>query len=108
MKRFFRPKGREPLGLTRWGFEGFFEDIPTTIPGKCTNNGQGTCQCDRRPNLYHLGQRSNLTGSFNYITIGYMLSRHDIVEGVYLRQTNERYGIPGGPDWCRSSSQHGP
>jgi|SRR5690242_15988989 hypothetical protein len=25
-----------------------------------------------------------------------MLERHDIAEGIYLKQTNERYGIPAG------------
>jgi hypothetical protein len=29
------------------------------------------------------------------VTIGYM-TRNDIIEGVYLKQTNERYGIPAG------------
>ncbi|HET7638462.1 MAG TPA: hypothetical protein VFK47_06930, partial [Ktedonobacteraceae bacterium] len=28
------------------------------------------------------------------VTIGSMLMREDIAEGVYLKQTNERYGIP--------------
>jgi hypothetical protein len=34
--------------------------------------------------------------AFYIVTIGYMLKRDDIVEGVYLKQTNERYGIPAG------------
>jgi hypothetical protein len=34
--------------------------------------------------------------AFYIVTIGYMLKRDDIVEGVYLKQTNERYGIPEG------------
>src|SRR5689334_3921178 len=34
--------------------------------------------------------------AFYIVTNGYMLKRDDIVEGVYLKQTNERYGIPKG------------
>lgn len=30
------------------------------------------------------------------VTIGNMLRRDDIAEGIYLKQTNERYGIPAG------------
>jgi hypothetical protein len=31
-----------------------------------------------------------------YVTNGYMLMREDIIEGMYLKQTRERYGIPAG------------
>lgn len=34
--------------------------------------------------------------STNYVTIGNILIREDIVEGIYLKQTTERYGMPEG------------
>ena len=42
------------------------------------------------------GWQKFLTRCDSYVTIGYMLERHDIAEGIYLKQTNERYGIPAG------------
>lgn len=36
-----------------------------------------------------------MTINVQCVTIGYM-TKDDVVEGVYLKQTNERYGIPAG------------
>lgn len=49
----------------------------------------------RTSNLILAGSSAGLTCNIQYITIGYM-KRDNIVEGVYLKQTKERYGIPAG------------
>ena len=45
--------------------------------------------------MYLLDHNAALTVDYECVTIGYM-TKNDIVEGVYLKQTNERYGIPEG------------
>ncbi len=43
-----------------------------------------------------LNNSPSFTLGTNYVTIGNMLIREDIVEGIYLKQTTERYGMPEG------------